>query len=381
MNGEPALRLIVYFRGSVSENRGTPLRCRHLTSSMLGQPGVEALLVSRDEPSAIERILPGLAHSPVAVADQGLSCLVTATRSFQPDVVYAHTHKGMADLSRLAVPGVARVADLHGDLPAWRLEQSWRPWPWRIYRYLHDRWRERRDLPAMDALTVVSGPLEDRARAFGKPVTRLWGGTDVERFDAPQPPPRETLVIAYAGNFNPYHGILTMVDAVRLAVDRGRGFRLTLIGAIDEFPEVRRRAEEMLGDRVECVGPVPYEDVPHLLQEADILVMPRARSRTAVSTYPSKLSDYLATARPVVASDVGEVREVVSHGDNGLLAAAGSAEEMASAFELLLDRETRVKIGAAGRRTAADVLSWEQIAKRAVGFLREAVANQRSPGR
>ncbi len=375
------MRLIVYFRGRVGDNRGTPLRCRHLTASMLDQPGVEALLVSRDDPSDVARILPGLAHSRVPVADEGVDRLVAATRSFRPDVVYAHTHKGMADLARSRVAGVSRVADLHGDLPAWRLERSWKPWPRRVYRYLHGRWREHRDLPSMHGLTVVSAVLEARARSLDKPVIRLWGGTDIHRFEVAEPPARETLVIAYAGNFNPYHGILPMLDAVRLAVERGGRFSLRLIGAIDEFPEVRKHAEETLGDRLECVGPLPYESVPRQLGDADILVLPRAPSRTAISTYPSKLSDYLATARPVVASDVGEVREVVRHGENGLLAAAGSAEAMADAFERLVDPSTRARLGAAGRRTAAELLSWDRIGKRAVDFLRQTVAAQRGGGR
>jgi glycosyltransferase involved in cell wall biosynthesis len=80
---------------------------------------------------------------------------------------------------------------------------------------------------------------------------------------------------------------------------------------------------------------------------------------------PTKLFEYLAMARPVVASRLGQIADVIVDGENGLLVEPNDAQALARAIERLADDTSmRGRMGAQARRTVIDRFTWQQNAAR-----------------
>ena len=80
---------------------------------------------------------------------------------------------------------------------------------------------------------------------------------------------------------------------------------------------------------------------------------------------PTKLFEYLAMGKGIVASRLGQVGEVIIDGENGLLVEPGDADGLARAIErLAVDGELRSRLGAAARKTAIERYTWRHNAAR-----------------
>jgi len=119
-----------------------------------------------------------------------------------------------------------------------------------------------------------------------------------------------------------------------------------------------------LGDRVRFLGWAT--DLPALYAALDVVVLTSLNEGTPVA-----LIEALAAARPVVATDVGGVSDVVEHGSNGFLAASGDAEGLArGVLELLEDPDRGRAMGEAGRAGVAERHSAARVAEATVELYR-----------
>ena len=134
------------------------------------------------------------------------------------------------------------------------------------------------------------------------------------------------------------------------------GIRGLIVGGHPGEPD-RARVEALvrdlgLTDRVEITGLVPPADVPARLRAATMLILPNAKSAISERyTSPLKLFEYLALGRPIIASDLPSIREVLTDGDTALLVPAGDPHALATAHD-----EGR------GRR-GARVPAWARVAR------------------
>jgi len=237
-------------------------------------------------------------------------------------------------------------------------------------------------LPRMHGLTAVSHPLAEHLAPFGVPTRVLWGGVDAERFrPLPAPAAGGRLRIGYAGNFRPYQGVEVLFAACRSLLAGGADLELNLVGDLDASPALGGLLRRELGERLRAYGPVAYERVPEALAAADVLVIPRPDHRAARYGFPSKLPEYLALGRAVVATDVGDQGRVIEHRRTGLLVEPGSPASLATALAELADPVLRQRLADAGRKLAESSLTWTVIAARLVEFLRTLVVSRPSTAR
>jgi len=137
-------------------------------------------------------------------------------------------------------------------------------------------------------------------------------------------PMRHPATVAYAGHLYPWKGVEIALHAlVGLADVRG-----VIIGGHPAEPDLGRlerlAADLGLGGRVTFTGPVPPPEVAERLGEADVLVLPNtATSISARYTSPLKLFEYLAAGKPIVASDLPALREVLRDGETAVLVTPG----------------------------------------------------------
>ncbi len=186
-------------------------------------------------------------------------------------------------------------------------------------------------------------------------------------------------VVGYAGHLYPWKGVGVLLDAVA----RLPGVRAAIVGGLAGEPDLdRMRAHaRRLGieDRVTFAGTVAPPRVAPLLADMDVLVLPNTATHVSASyTSPLKLFEYMAAGRPIVASDLPALREVLKDEDNALLVEPGNADEMADAIKrLLADASLALRLSAAAWRDV-QAYRWEQRAER-LEQLFLSVASRRPP--
>ena len=110
-----------------------------------------------------------------------------------------------------------------------------------------------------------------------------------------------------------------------------------------------RAAALGLAHAVQFTGRVPHGDVPSLLSAADIAVAPYPGLEQDLWFSPLKVFEYMATGLAIVATDVGQIRQVLRQDTSGLLVPPGDAASMAAALQrLLADDDLRRRSGGPG---------------------------------
>ena len=201
-------------------------------------------------------------------------------------------------------------------------------------------------------------------------------GVDVERFrpnvggaDARQELGiRDDEVLAgFVGTFGPWHGVLTLAEAITL-LPNDCGIRFLLVGAGRLRDEVERivRAAGKVG-QVIFAGHVEHERVPALLDACDILLSPHVPLEDGSDFFgsPTKLFEYMAMGKGIVASRLGQIGEVLADKETALLVEPGNAQELSEAIlRLGQSRELRENLGASARRVAVERHTWKHNAGR-----------------
>ena len=196
-----------------------------------------------------------------------------------------------------------------------------------------------------------------------------------EYFGEPSSAEREQLVV-YVGVLTRDRGIETIYETGRLLKARFPFLRIFVAGPIDwsgvsaDIPRDPVTWRERAG--VHFLGTVPQREVPALLGRAGVGWIPFLATPNNVRSTPNKLLEYMAAALPVVASDVGYMRAIVSESDCGLLAGAGEAAAHAKQIGRLLEHPTdAVAMGAKGRGAVLSRYTWTSEGKRLVDLYDE----------
>ena len=182
--------------------------------------------------------------------------------------------------------------------------------------------------------------------------------------------PPDAYLIGFVGTFREFHGTRVLIDAF-ISVSRVLPTaRLLLIGEGEERTRAERTlADAGLGDRAVFTGSVAPDEVPRHLDACDVLVSPHVELAHGVEFFgsPTKLYEYMAAERAIVASRLGQIQDVVEHGRSALLVAPGDATELADALLLLAgDRSLRERLGAEARASAHRHHTWSANASRIV---------------
>jgi glycosyltransferase involved in cell wall biosynthesis len=161
--------------------------------------------------------------------------------------------------------------------------------------------------------------------------------------------------LVYLGSISSQDGVEGLAQVLaRLTV----GARLTVVGDGDARPALLRALiEHRVADRVTFTGRVALERVPELLGQADVCVDPAPATDVNARSTMTKIAEYLALGKPVVAYDLLETRRTA--GDAAVLVRPGDVDAFAQAIaELARDAKLRRRLSVAARHRAA-VLTWD----------------------
>ena len=183
----------------------------------------------------------------------------------------------------------------------------------------------------------------------------------------------EPPVAAYAGHLYPWKGVDIFVRALAL-VPEMHGLIIGGHPGEADRARVQKLIDSLqLGARITITGLVPPREVVPRLTAADVLVLPNTASAISERyTSPLKLFEYLTLGRPIIASDLPAIREVLTDGRTALLVPPGDPPALATALRrLAADPNLASALGKAARALAPEY-TWARRAERLEGALEEA---------
>jgi len=135
--------------------------------------------------------------------------------------------------------------------------------------------------------------------------------------------------------------------------------QLTLAGTGDAESALKTLTERLgVAEQVRFAGFIPRQTMPEIYRQADIFVLPSRSEGMSIA-----LLEAMASGLPVVVTDTGGTQELVSHGENGLVAGWADVERLAQALkQLLQDKALRESMGIVGRKVALR-FSWASVAR------------------
>ena len=248
-----------------------------------------------------------------------LAGFVRAARQVEADLLHAHWLPSGWVASRTGKPYVVQVWGTDVELAR------------RLPRLARGVLRDAR------LVIAASSDLADRARQLGAERVRVIpSGVEIPAVVGPEAEPPEVL---YAGRLSPEKGVLELVAATA-------GMNLVAAG------------DGPLRSRVpNACGFVPHDELQHLYARAAVVACPSRREGFGVACLEA-----MAHGKPVVATGVGGLRDLVVHGETGLVVPPRDPQALREALRrLLADPELRLRLGKAGRLRAQESFSWESV--------------------
>jgi glycosyltransferase involved in cell wall biosynthesis len=352
----------------------------HVLADLI-RTGAEVEIVG---PAATGRIWAPLREQtdiPVAVVPRRMSPAQVAQR-YDADVVYAVKARSASlgrALATRALTGVPVVSDVDDwemsfflDEPRWLLRNAV---DLRNPDNLWATWRAERAVRRADAVTVSSRFLRDRfggqivphardASAYRSTVDT--GFAEGTRLRAELGLAGERVVL-FLGSARPHKGLHLVVAALDRLADPRLAF--VVVGGATGLP--RRPWLRVLPAQ-------PYHRVPEFLALADIVALPQLATRTAAAQVPAKVFDAMAMGRPVVASRVSDLPEILR--GCGVIVEPGDVAGLAGALRGLVDDPARARmLGLAARARFEAEYSYDAVRPRVQRLIRTVARSRQHP--
>jgi glycosyltransferase involved in cell wall biosynthesis len=167
-------------------------------------------------------------------------------------------------------------------------------------------------------------------------------------------------VIGFIGSFYAYEGLDLLIEALPRMLAERPEVRVLLVGGGPQEESLKAQARKLqVDDKIVFTGRVPHDQVQRYYNLIDVLAYPRHSMRLTELVTPLKPLEAMAQGRVLVASDVGGHKELIQHGQTGMLFKAGSAEELAKTVVNLLGNSAQwPTMRAAGRRFVEQQRNW-----------------------
>lgn len=271
-------------------------------------------------------------------------------------VVHAHCQRtGIRHLH-------AQFADVATDVARIVTWRGGRGWSWSMALHgsveFFDVQRNRLPHKVMDAMHVRTISYFGRSQVLACVDEQHWHkvhmvrvGLDLSAYPAMEHPPDGELRILCVGRLIPSKGQSLLIEAVAELQRRGIPTRAVLVGDGPNRANLSRLATRLgVGDRIELTGALGQDALPRRYAEAHVFCLP-----SFAEGLPVVLMEAMATGRPVVATSIMGVGELVTDGVHGRLVPPGRVEDLVSALaELAGDEQARKRMGSAGRRRVVD---------------------------
>ncbi len=207
-------------------------------------------------------------------------------------------------------------------------------------------------------------------------------GVNPNRFPERAPgAPRTDFTIGFLGTLKPWHGLPVLIEAFALLAPENPNLRLLIAGDGPMREEMEQQLQAVgLSDRSRFLGALHPAAVPEALGRMDVGVAPYDEADGHYFS-PLKIFEYMAASKPVVASSVGQIPQLITEGEEGLLVEAGDVTGLAEALRKLSSSpEIASRMGEAGRRRVLAHHTWDAVLERVLAALPQETRSSCSHG-
>lgn len=298
------------------------------------------------------------------------------TQKHPPDLIYARSSwfswPYAALKKKLSVPMFLEVNSVFSIEKADRLENAFDGYSTRCDRAMYE---------ASERILPVSALLKEQIKSLGiegEKIDVTPNAVDLELFSPQKSADRKegSFIIGAVNSMRAYHGMGTLLRAARLLRDKIPGLGLLLIGGGFTFDEVKQDARDIgVDDITEFTGIIDHSQVPVRLRECAVCAAPYEGE---VNQYncPMKLYEYMALKVPIVASDWGDIPNIVRDGQTALLHRPGDPQSLADTIESVWRDQEAARQRVENAYENIEQHSWRAIVQRIIRQAR-AIAGQK----
>ncbi len=239
-----------------------------------------------------------------------------------------------------------------------------------------------------DLVVVVSRAMRDELLARGVDADRVLvnpNAVDAERYSpaVDGAPVRQRyrlegkIVLGFISTFQVYHGAVVLARAFAELLtnhpEHRDSVRLLMIGAGPEADRARHIIESAgIAAGVQFTGLVPQEEGPQHLAACDVFVSPHVPNADGSPFFgsPTKLFEYMAMGKGIVASNLDQIGEMLRHGETAWLVPPGDVQALSAGLDRLVrDADLRRSLGAAARLDVLAHHTWRAHVRRTLEAL------------
>jgi len=229
-----------------------------------------------------------------------------------------------------------------------------------------------------DGIICISEYLRKFYRSVGaasKKLIVIPSTVDYTRFEGKFASPFGFRYICYCGSLTyTKDGVHILLESFSRITGRHPDLSLVLIGKADtQEDELSLRAiSKSLGidHKVFFTGVLSRDLIPGYLCNAEVLLLARPRSIVADAGFPSKVTEYLSTGKPVVVTRVGEIPVYLTDNINSFLAEPDDIEGFADKMDYVLSNyPSSLKVGLKGKELVVSIFNYRYQSKRIIDFL------------
>lgn len=189
----------------------------------------------------------------------------------------------------------------------------------------------------------------------------------------------DKIVVGFIGTFGLWHGAEVLANAFVSLLKKSAippsNFHLLMIGDGDRMPMVKEIiCANGAEDFCTFTGSVPQKDGPLYLAACDILASPHIPNSDGTPFFgsPTKLFEYMAMGKAIVASDLEQVGEVLEHNKTAWMVKPGDIESLVSGMDKLAgDKHLRERLGSAARVEAIRKFAWANHTQKIINKLKD----------
>ena len=230
---------------------------------------------------------------------------------------------------------------------------------------------------AADALIAVSHEIASYLSAYPAARGRIHvipNGVNPARFpenlQATLATSEGAFIVGFVGSMKPWHGLPLLIEAFKKHHTAAPDSRLLIVGDGKAMMELQASLKDTaIARSIILTGSVSSEEIPGLLASMSVAVAPYPPLSNFYFS-PLKVYEYMAAARPVIASRIGSLSELIQHEVNGLLCPPGDIDAMAAAILQLKNNPALGQhLGAAARKTVLASHTWDEVARRTLSLV------------
>ena len=196
-------------------------------------------------------------------------------------------------------------------------------------------WRMEHLVGHADAISVSNRFLQKKFGGKLLPHCRDTSVLDPQKFNPDEIKERIGLpdkkVVMFLGTPRPHKGIDDLLIALKQI--NIPGLRLVIIGAENQ-QEFLKGVDQSIRDRVVVLSKIPFQNLPEFLSAADIVAIPQRQTSDSVGQIPARLFDAMSMAKPIIATRVSDIPEVLE--DCGYLVDPSEPSQLADCIQYIL---------------------------------------------